>query len=160
MELKPWPAEFARKKNGENCPQCESGRVAESEHGVRYFEGKHADGYLQKHGPALGYSVVIFRDRHVGDPQSMTADEHAGFWTDVSSVAKAIEATFGSIHLNFQILGNQDPHVHVHIVPRYDPDPAPSLPLPAAAWEASTTVSALDMASQIGALRTYLASVG
>ena len=90
----------------------------------------------------------------------MTADEHAGFWTDVSSVAKAIEATFGSIHLNFQILGNQDPHVHVHIVPRYDPDPAPSLPLPAAAWEASTTVSALDMASQIGALRTYLASVG
>jgi len=158
MELKPWPADFARKKSGESCPQCEGGRVAETEHGVRYFEGAHADGYLQKHGPILGYSVVIFRDRHVGDPQSMTAGEHAGFWTDVSSVAKAIEAAFGPIHLNFQILGNQDPHVHVHIVPRYDPDPAPSLPLPAAAWEASSRLSAKDMDSQTRALRKHLAA--
>jgi len=158
MELKPWPADFARKKSGESCPQCEGGRVAETEHGVRYFEGAHADGYLQKHGPTLGYSVVIFRDRHVGDLQSMTAGEHAGFWTDVSSVAKAIEAAFGPIHLNFQILGNQDPHVHVHIVPRYDPDPAPSLPLPAAAWEASSRLSAKDMDSQTRALRKHLAA--
>lgn len=158
MELEPWPAEFAQKKSGESCPQCEVGRVAETEHGVRYFEGDHADGYLQKNGPTLGYSVVIFRDRHVDDPQSMTADEHAGFWVDVSSVAKAIEAAFGPIHLNFQILGNQDPHVHVHIVPRYDPDPAPSLPLPAAAWEASSRVSAGAMESQTRALRKHLAT--
>lgn len=158
MELKPWPVKFTQKKRGENCPQCEGGRVAETEHGVRYFEGDHADGYLQKHGPTLGYSVVIFRGRHVGDPQSMTAAEHAGFWTDVSSVAKAIEAAFGTIHLNFQILGNQDPHVHVHIVPRYDPGPAPSLPLHASAWEASSPVSAADRESQIQALREHLIS--
>ena len=121
---------------------------------MRYFEGEHADGYLQKIGPSLGYSVVIFRDRHVGDPQSMTTGEHAGFWTDVSSVAKAIEAAFGPIHLNFQILGNQDPHVHVHIVPRYDPDPAPSLPLPAAAWEASSRVGEGHGLSDAGSPQT------
>lgn len=159
MELHPWPADFAQKKRGENCPQCEAGRAEETEHGVRYFEGDHADGYLQRQGPTLGYSVVIFRGRHVGDPQSMTAEEHAGFWTDVSSVAKAIEAVFGPIHLNFQILGNRDPHVHVHIVPRYDPDPAPSMPLPAEAWQASSEVTATDMASHIEALRAQLASV-
>jgi diadenosine tetraphosphate (Ap4A) HIT family hydrolase len=62
------------------------------------------------------------------------------------------------IHLNFQILGNQDPHVHVHIVPRYDPVPAPSMPLPAEAWAASTRLDEVDLAHQIDALRAVLAS--
>jgi diadenosine tetraphosphate (Ap4A) HIT family hydrolase/NTP pyrophosphatase (non-canonical NTP hydrolase) len=154
VSLHPWPTDFLQKKRGLNCPQCELGRVGETEHGVRYFTGDHADGYLQRSGPTLGYSVVVFRGRHVGDPQSMTPEEHAGFWADVSSVAEAIEAAFGPIHLNFQILGNQDPHVHVHIVPRYDPDPAPSLPLPAVAWEASTELAPSDLATQLDALRT------
>jgi diadenosine tetraphosphate (Ap4A) HIT family hydrolase len=156
VDLKPWPSDFLRKKRGAGCPQCLTGRVDETQHGVRYFEGLHADGYLQRQGPTLGYSVVVFRGRHVGDPQSMTAAEHAGFWTDVSTVATAIEAAFGPIHLNFQILGNQDPHVHVHIVPRYDPDPAPSLPLPAEAWSASRELTAAEMTSQTQALRAYL----
>lgn len=156
MDLTPWPEDFARKKRGEGCPQCETGRVAETEHGVRYFEGTHADGYLQRDSPALGYSVVVFRGRHVGDPQSMTPREQAGFWTDVSTVARAIEAAFKPIHLNFQILGNQDPHVHVHIVPRFDPDPAPSLPLPAEAWATSSTLTPPELTSQIEALQTHL----
>lgn len=48
----------------------------------------------------------------------MNGDEHSAFWTEVGIVAEAIEAVYRPIHLNFQILGNQDPHVHVHIVPR------------------------------------------
>lgn len=152
MELFNWPADFVAKKRGENCPQCESGRVAETEHGVRYFIGAVSDGYLQRRGPTPGYSVVIFRGRHVGDPQSMTAAEHAAFWSEIGIIARAIERVFAPIHLNFQILGNQDPHVHVHIVPRYDPDPAPSLPLPSAAWEASSTLSSADLEAQISSL--------
>ena len=66
MELKPWPADFVTKKAGVGCPQCEVGRVDETEHGVRYFAGSVADGYLQKRGPTAGYSVEIFRGRHVG----------------------------------------------------------------------------------------------
>lgn len=45
MELKPWPADFARKKAGLGCPQCDQGRVDETEHGVRYFVG-HVAGHL------------------------------------------------------------------------------------------------------------------
>ena len=86
----------------------------------------------------------------------MTPPEHAGFWTDVSAVARAIETAFAPIHLNFQILGNKDPHVHVHIAPRYDPDPAPSLPLPAEAWEASTELTEEEAASQLDSLRSLL----
>jgi diadenosine tetraphosphate (Ap4A) HIT family hydrolase len=62
------------------------------------------------------------------------------------------------IHLNFQILGNQDPHVHVHIVPRYDPDPAPSMPLPAEAWANAQRLDDADLARQVEALRAALAA--
>jgi diadenosine tetraphosphate (Ap4A) HIT family hydrolase len=34
--------------------------------------------------------------------------------------------------MNYQLLGNSVPHLHVHLVPRYLDDPAPGKPLP---WE-------------------------
>jgi hypothetical protein len=89
MELFNWPADFLAKKRGENCPQCVAGRAAETEHGVRYFVGSVSDGYLQRSGPTPGCSVVVFRGRHVGGPQSMTAGEHAAFWSEVGIVARA-----------------------------------------------------------------------
>ncbi len=153
MRLTHWPADFLPKKAGIGCPQCELGRVGETEHGVRYFEGVVADAYLQRSAPTAGYSVVIFRGRHVGAPHEMTGEEHAAFWTEVGTVAAAIERVYQPIHLNFQILGNQDPHVHVHIVPRHDPDPAPSLPLPAEAWATSRRLDDVEIARQLDELR-------
>jgi diadenosine tetraphosphate (Ap4A) HIT family hydrolase len=32
--------------------------------------------------------------------------------------------------MNYQLLGNLVPHLHVHLVPRYLDDPAPGKPLP------------------------------
>ncbi len=158
MELFDWPDDFLTKKRGLGCPQCLGGRVAETEHGVRYFEGVVTDGYLQRRGPTPGYSVVVFRGRHVGDPQSMTPAELAAFWSEVAVVTRAIESVYAPIHLNFQILGNQDPHVHVHIVARFDPDPAPSMPLPAAAWEASRELTDAELGQQLTALRHVLSN--
>lgn len=156
MELRSWPADFAQKKAGIGCAHCDHGRVEETPYGVRYFAGQTADGYLQRSGPTAGYSVVVFRGRHVGAPQEMTGVEHAAFWTEVGAVATAIETVYQPIHLNFQILGNQDPHVHVHIVPRYNPDPAPSMPLPEAAWIESRPVEEDDLCRQINDLRSAL----
>jgi diadenosine tetraphosphate (Ap4A) HIT family hydrolase len=156
MELHPWPAEFALKKAGIACPQCEAGRVAETEHGVRYFAGAVSDGYLQREAPTAGYSVVVFRARHAGSLHELTAEEHSAFWREVGAVASAIERVYQPVHLNFQVLGNQDPHVHVHIVPRFDPDPAPGLPLPAEAWDAAHRMSAEELDDQLASLRAAL----
>lgn len=159
MELKPWPTDFRTKKAGIGCPQCQQGRVKETEHGVRYFSGDISDGYLQRSGPTAGYSVMIFRGRHVGAPHEMTGAEHAAFWSEVGIVAAAIERVYQPIHLNFQILGNQDPHVHVHVVPRFDPDPAPSMPVPLEAWSASTRLDEAELTRQVEALRAAVATI-
>jgi diadenosine tetraphosphate (Ap4A) HIT family hydrolase len=41
-----------------------------------------------------------------------------------------IERVFAPCHMNYQLLGNLVPHLHVHLVPRYLDDPAPGKPLP------------------------------
>lgn len=43
-----------------------------------------------------------------------------------------IEQVFAPCHMNYQLLGNSVPHLHVHLVPRYIDDPDPGRPLP---WE-------------------------
>ena len=99
MQLSAWPSDFFERKAGIGCPQCAEGRASENAHGVRYFEGATTDGYLERRAPSLGYSVVVFRGRHVGDPQAMTAEELAAFWTEVSIVARTIELAFRPVHL-------------------------------------------------------------
>jgi len=56
----------------------------------------------------------------------------AAYWQDIHRVARMIEHVFAPCHMNYQLLGNSVPHLHVHIVPRYLDDTAPGKPLP---WE-------------------------
>lgn len=62
----------------------------------------------------------------------MSTSEVAAYWCDIHTVAQMIEHVFAPCHMNYQLLGNSVPHLHVHLVPRYLDDPAPGKPLP---WE-------------------------
>lgn len=64
-----------------------------------------------------------------------------------------IERVFSPCHMNYMLLGNIVPHLHVHVVPRYPDDTAPERPLP---WTPSE-VSADEYAKQIEQLRKKLA---
>jgi diadenosine tetraphosphate (Ap4A) HIT family hydrolase len=41
----------------------------------------------------------------------------------MSTVSRAIEDCFRPRKLNYELLGNQVPHLHWHLFPRYDHDP-------------------------------------
>lgn len=124
-----WPQDWEARKRGENCPFCEQGRVESNAFGVRFFAGRVSDAYLQREGPARGYSIVVFRGRHVAEPTDMTQAELVAFWTEVRGVARIIERVYEPCQLNYSLLGNAVPHVHVHIVPRYLDDSSPERPL-------------------------------
>jgi diadenosine tetraphosphate (Ap4A) HIT family hydrolase len=121
-----WPDDWDARKQGAGCWFCANQR------GEPFYSGSVGDAYLERHPIARGHAVVIFRDRHVADFTSLTAAEAAAYWTDVQTVARMIEQVFVPCHMNYQLLGNQVPHLHVHVVPRYLDDPAPGRPLP---WE-------------------------
>jgi diadenosine tetraphosphate (Ap4A) HIT family hydrolase len=52
------------------------------------------------------------------------------FWAEVLHAARAIETVFEPVKMNYDILGNSVPHLHVHLVPRYADDPRPEWPFP------------------------------
>jgi diadenosine tetraphosphate (Ap4A) HIT family hydrolase len=148
-----WPQDWEERRAGVACVGCEQGRPDEDDHGVRFFAGEVADAYLQRATPVDGYSTVMFRGRHVADPVDLTPDETVRFWSDVRVAARAIGAVFGPCHLNYQLLGNAVPHVHVHVVPRYLDDPDPEMPLRDSVWARRSTLPSDTLRSQVTALQ-------
>ncbi|HKE77221.1 MAG TPA: HIT family protein [Acidimicrobiales bacterium] len=158
MSEQTWPEQWFTWRDGDGCPMCGLIRQGadEDEWGARYLAGEAADAYLQRRPFSAGYSVVMFRGRHVADPIDLTDDELAGYWRDVRAAGRAIRAVFGPCHLNYQLLGNSVPHVHTHVIPRYPEDPAPGRPLPVA-WEGPPALDGEEFARQLARLRAAAA---
>lgn len=146
-----WPDDWEDRRAGIGCRGC-TAWPDEDQHGVRYLSTDHADAYLQCLSPAPGYSIVVFRGRHVSDPSELDDRETLAFWSAVRIAARAIESVFDPCHLNYQLLGNEMPHVHVHIVPRFPDDPSPGRPLAAASWDNAVELTPEALAEQVAAL--------
>lgn len=69
-----------------------------------------------------GYCVVVART-HATELAHLPDDERHGFLDEMCSVARAIEAAFQPVKLNYELLGNVVPHLHWHIFPRSADDP-------------------------------------
>jgi diadenosine tetraphosphate (Ap4A) HIT family hydrolase len=109
---------------------CEQGRPEETEHGARFFAGEASDAYLQRADIQRGYSVVIWRGRHVAEPTELSVEEATAYWLETLRVGHAIENVLEPVKLNYDLLGNSLPHLHTHVVPRYADDPRPGWPFP------------------------------
>ena len=69
-----------------------------------------------------GYCVVVAR-YHATELSQLSAPLRHGFFDEVCLVAWAIEQCFRPHKLNYELLGNQVPHLHWHLFPRYRDDP-------------------------------------
>jgi diadenosine tetraphosphate (Ap4A) HIT family hydrolase len=127
--LKEWPADWDERKRGKDCPMCAEGRPDDNGFGPRVFAGQYTDAYLQRRDVGQpGYTIAIWRGRHVADPTELSQAEASGYFDEVLRVGRAIETQYRPIKMNFDILGNTIPHLHTHILPRYHGDGAPMVP--------------------------------
>jgi diadenosine tetraphosphate (Ap4A) HIT family hydrolase len=147
-----WPQSFYDLKRGEGCPMCEQGRPEETEYGVRFFAGEVSDAYLQKADIQRGYSVVVWRGRHVAEPTELSAGEATQYWLEVLQAARRIESRLEPVKLNYQLFGNALPHLHTHVIPRYARDPRPGWPFPFPEEEPGPIAEA-DFRADVEALR-------
>ncbi|MGH8903525.1 MAG: HIT family protein [Egibacteraceae bacterium] len=69
-----------------------------------------------------GWSLVVLKN-HYEDVLAIPESEFMDFNRGMRMVAKAIQQAFESPRINYAILGNEVPHVHWHIIPRYPDDP-------------------------------------
>ena len=109
---------------------CAAGRPDEDEYGIRILARPNSDAYLQRAAVQRGYTLVIWRGRHVAEPTDLTIEEASGYWLEVLDVARALQKYYQPLKMNYEILGNSVPHLHTHLVPRYPEDPAPGRPFP------------------------------
>jgi diadenosine tetraphosphate (Ap4A) HIT family hydrolase len=125
-----WPKRFYERKRGEGCPLCAEGRPEETDHGIRFYAGELTDAYLHRGGIQRGLSHVYWRGSHVVEPTDLSPRDAARFWAELLHVGRAIERVFEPVKMNYNLLGNSVPHLHVHVIPRYADDPRPEWPFP------------------------------
>ena len=145
-----WPADWDSRKRGDSCFFC-ADLSARS-----FYSGRASEAILERHAIARGHTAVVFRGRHVANFTDLAAGELADYWRDVQNIARIIERVFNPCHVNYLLLGNIVPHLHVHVVPRYLDDAAPERPLP---WTPSE-VPADQYARQYEQLREASAVLG
>jgi diadenosine tetraphosphate (Ap4A) HIT family hydrolase len=125
-----WPASFYALRRGDGCPMCAEGRPDELRYGSRIFAGEVADAYLQRADIQRGYTIVVWRGRHVAEPTELAQDEASRYWIEVLRVADALERHLEPVKTNYDVLGNSLPHLHTHVIPRFADDPRPGWPFP------------------------------
>jgi diadenosine tetraphosphate (Ap4A) HIT family hydrolase len=69
-----------------------------------------------------GYCVLVAR-RHATELSQLPPQERRAFLDELCLLAAAVEACFRPHKLNYELLGNQAPHLHWHVFPRYASDP-------------------------------------
>ena len=78
--------------------------------------------FLNRNQAHKGRCIVAFRE-HRSEYFELSPEENAGFFADVSLVAKAIAAVFKPGKINYATFGDLVPHAHFHLVPKYPGGP-------------------------------------
>lgn len=84
--------------------------------------------YLHDDQFFLGWTVVVFQ-RHATELFQLAPTERFQLIEEVNRVAKILAEVYQAKKMNYELLGNQLPHIHWHIIPRLSSDPAPLEPV-------------------------------
>lgn len=105
-----------------NCPFCK--KLADPNGwptGDIVWRFPHSLAILGPWQQYTGYCVLVARTH--ATELSQLGPTRAAFLEEMSQLAAAIEACFRPLKLNYELLGNQVPHLHWHLFPRYVTDP-------------------------------------
>jgi diadenosine tetraphosphate (Ap4A) HIT family hydrolase len=143
--------------SGERCPLCDLIQTGqqEDEHGISVADLRISRLSLAKNQCVPGYCVLLCR-KHVIEPYELTTDERMQFFDDLAVAGKALQVAFQADKMNYNILGNRVPHLHVHIIPRYFTDSAPHRPIDPTPQGQEVYLSAAAYAERIILIQTHL----
>jgi diadenosine tetraphosphate (Ap4A) HIT family hydrolase len=118
--------EWAHMLKGDDCPMCDFIKTIsdEDEYGFTVAELERSVLRLGRNQWVRGYCVLIAR-KHYTEPFQMRPQERQLFFEDMARAGEAVQKVFAPDKLNYELLGNAVPHMHVHLTPRYLDDPAP-----------------------------------
>jgi diadenosine tetraphosphate (Ap4A) HIT family hydrolase len=98
-----------------------------------------------------GWTVLVLK-RHATELFHLSRDERSRLMEEVSGVAALLAQKWQAVKINYELLGNQLPHIHWHLIPRLPQDPAPLEPVWRIAHE-PVRLASDALASEIDRLR-------
>ncbi len=102
------------------CVMC--GKVKSSPNPLLIHEFKNSILVLGDHQYFKGYCVLVFKS-HVRELHELEPKIQKELFGELMSAGKAVHEAFQPWKMNYSCYGNQVPHIHWHIFPRYDSDP-------------------------------------
>jgi diadenosine tetraphosphate (Ap4A) HIT family hydrolase len=104
----------------EGCQRVADALLGENKHLILEFANSVL--FLGDHQYYEGYCVLMVK-RHVRELHEMSPTEYAEVMDELIRSTRAIKDVFDPWKMNHACLGNAMPHVHWHIMPRYESDP-------------------------------------
>ncbi|MFC0471323.1 HIT family protein [Halalkalibacter kiskunsagensis] len=77
--------------------------------------------YLNKDQTHKGRCIIAFHE-HKNELFELDDSNLQLFMDDVANAAEALKAVFGANKINYAIYGDLVPHLHFHLVPKYEHD--------------------------------------
>lgn len=84
--------------------------------------------YLHEDQFFEGWTVLVLK-RHATELFQLTEEERRRLIEEVSAVSQVLSKRYQANKINYELLGNQLPHIHWHLIPRRPNDPAPLEPV-------------------------------
>jgi diadenosine tetraphosphate (Ap4A) HIT family hydrolase len=75
--------------------------------------------YLNRDQKYKGRCIVALKE-HKNEYFELSAEQNAGYFAEIALTAKAVFNAFKPNKINYGTFGDLVPHVHVHIVPKYE----------------------------------------
>ncbi|WP_447979871.1 HIT family protein [Candidatus Nitrospira bockiana] len=94
-------------------------------------------------------------NRHATELFELSGEERGQLVEELNEVSAALNSAFDAVKINYELLGNQVPHMHWHLIPRLRTDPAPREPV----WTVShdpLALTAEERGRRIRLIRSYL----
>lgn len=71
-----------------------------------------------------GYAL-LYPDPVVPHLNALTGPARAQFLLDMARLGDAVLKVTGALRINYELLGNLEPALHAHVIPRYPDEPEP-----------------------------------
>ncbi|PLX98229.1 MAG: HIT family protein [Desulfuromonas sp.] len=89
---------------------------------LRIAEFEHSYVMLNRDQFFPGYSFVFTRE-HITELFHLDPSRRHAIIDEVNRVAEVLAEIFQPAKMNYELLGNMVPHMHWHLVPRFETDP-------------------------------------
>jgi diadenosine tetraphosphate (Ap4A) HIT family hydrolase len=102
------------------CRRIEGCRNGQNPHLIHEFEYSYL--LVGDHQYHRGYCVLLFKE-HVRELHELSPEIQSVLFAELMAATQAVAQTFKPWKMNHSCYGNQVPHIHWHIFPRYDSEP-------------------------------------